>query len=207
MLLVVGGIAVAAVVVGFLLLGGDDGEQPAGPTGEITPGAEGTSASAQTPAADDPFDPDQITAIPPPALSESDVLLGGTPDFETAAALAKILEDGGADLAGIKIRVFPIGGTEESLLVIELDQELDEAAGAGLPEDEDAVSSALTAFLAAPEIETAGISRLAMVLRSSDESGPFSLILTLPIGTARDLIAGTATEEDLAEHLAIEVRR
>jgi len=106
----------------------------------------------------------------------------GSPDFAAAATIAADLF-AEIDSTGLKVLVFPVIGSEEVLLVLEID-------GAAIDQDAEATDFDLFAFLATdPSVSDAGITRIAFNLNTSDEQGEVVITTTVSVAAIREAAA------------------
>jgi len=127
----------------------------------------------------------------------------GPPDFPTAEAITAELEETGVPLAGLEIWVFPVIGSDEKLLVLEINASVAEEAGGGA---DSASEQALEGdFLSsAPSIQEAGITRIVMNLYDSDDEGPFVMTITLPYDA---WVASSTDGADVSDSVAMQIER
>jgi hypothetical protein len=129
-----------------------------------------------------------------------DAYLGGAPDVYTATAIKRGLAEAGVDLTGITLSVLPIGGTDQSLLVLEVE---DTYLELGLPSAAEG-ADITGALLGLPEIDSAAITLLATLYRGTDEEGAFTLTFAVPLAA---LAEAHATGGDVGDSLLVQVER
>lgn len=113
-----------------------------------------------------------------PTVTEVSSALDGVPDRQTAAEIKKALADAGiAEIPGFEIFIFPVAGTNESLLVFDI-QDVGQG-NAGSNSDQFAKT-----IFSHPALARANVKQLAMNIRGSDEQGPFVATLTAPLDLA-----------------------
>lgn len=142
------------------------------PTEGTTATSEATTTTAVSVLFVDPLD--DPSSIPPwdePVDPLYEGLSGG-PDEESTAAFAVVLADTGLDPTGIEAWIWPVIGSDDVLLILNIDD-----IAVGLLDDEEAVVK-LWETLLSPVLEDAGVTRLVMNYRSTDDQGPFTLSAT-----------------------------
>ncbi len=178
----------------------------AGTSNSSSSGESKTSVATPTPTSEaDSIAFENLTPIPPPTAEpgSADELLGGTPNYEAAAALSQSLEAIGVPADAMTVYVLPISGTDGSLLVLDLDSDNEAAANMS-----DQVGQNLLPTLATdPEIEKANITRISMNIHSTDEQGPLTLVVTLPMDTLVGYVNGTVTDDQMALAVKYAVQR
>ena len=141
----------------------------------------------------------QVAKSPPSQGSSSP--LGAQPDRAKARALAKLLEANGWNMQGVAVYVWPVSGTKESLLIVNID----ETQGAAPPPDP---GPGFDALLKAPEIKQANVSRMVFVYRGRDEQGAYSATVTMPISAIQDAESlEKLTSEEQMRLLQFEIKR
>jgi hypothetical protein len=202
---------------------GGDGDTPPAPTaatGSVavspTPGrtaeATATRPATSVPPTETPEPPATAEAgalarfnaiepiSPEPAGNPADDLLGGTPNTAAAEAITQALGAAGFSLQGIKIYVFPVTGTDESLMVLNFHEDQQPALG-------DDAKPFISAVIGAADAQALNVPRTAMNYFGSDELGPYRVTMAAPTQVLRDLASGAITEEAAAAQIAYEVVR
>ena len=187
-------------------------EEPADEVEAPVGQSEGSSEEAEDEQATDegPFDFDEFLAAvveSEPVLLDneaigSDLILGGSPDTVSAAAITRGLEDAGVDLSGIEVSVLPITGRDASLVVFEVTNE-DEVviSGEGQSDDDDAFMKTL---LAMPEVEEASITELVTIYRGVDDQGSFVVTFTVSISALEEALASGS---EIGDDMLVQVER
>jgi hypothetical protein len=197
----------ALAAVALLVACGGSG-QPSGSASPQQPSTAADSASNLPPAAaveptatpGPSFDFSQVTPV---ALSEivsgANLTLGGAADWQAESEIASALD--GVGLAA-DVYVFPISGTQEWLLVLEVSED------AIAPILDNVVWDAvMQALLDAPAVQDGRITRLAVNLHTSDEQGPFVLTITLPMSAVQGSADGTMTDEEVQAQTLTQIDR
>jgi hypothetical protein len=181
----------------------------------VSPGTGSGAVSATQPASEDPGtetaagsglpDFDDITPIAPdPVAPDSpDALLGSTPDYRAAAALTRTLEGAGMPPGAFAVYVLPISGTDSSLLVLEVDDQNPDVDGIS----EEVLTGMFSALVEAPETSNANVVRLALNYQTTDEQGPATVVLTLPIDIVAGYLDGTVSDEQFSQNVKFLVHR
>lgn len=174
-----------------------------GTTTVATIGTTTTTLPPTTTTTVDPFLVD-IFAIEPttPAEPPSGVnaLVGGAPDDVSALVLTAALENGGIDLTGVTLQVWPISGTGESFVIVEFDESASLYA-----EDDETAAHLFELLLADPVIDDQNITRLAMRISGSDEQGEFVFTFTVRVEDMRTSIASGEPLAEGAAHFGLEL--
>jgi len=154
------------------------------PSGDTT-----GSTAASTPAEETLFDQIATAAFAAVGTPPSESALG-SPDFAAAAAISADLF-AEIDSTGTQVLVFPVIGSDEVLLVVEID-------GAAIDQDAEATDFDLFTFLATgPSVADAGITRIAFNLSTTDEQGEVTITTTIPLAAIREAAAnGTDIADD-----------
>jgi hypothetical protein len=202
--LTLGALATAAIIAAC---GGSREPAPA-----TQPSAAGSTTQSPSPPAavvDPTATPEpawslDFDAITPVAFTEApssaNQTLGGAADWEAEAEISSALAAAGFQ-AGVF--VLPISGTDDWLLIIEVDDD----AITPLFEDptlSDAVSRAIANSTA---VQEGRISRLAINWYSLDEEGPFVLTTTMPTTALLGRLDGTMTDEEAQAETLFEIVR
>jgi hypothetical protein len=202
---------VVILTVAVAACGGGDGSSNPLATTSTVPGATTVTTSAPTTTTLPPtttttvdpflFDIFSIEPTPPsePATGVN-ALVGGAPDEVAALLLSAGLEDGGIDLTGVTVMVWPISGTGESFVIVEFDE-----SASLFAEDDDVAQQLFAVLLAHPVIDDQNITRLAMRISGTDEQGAFVFTFTARVD---DLRTSLASGEDLPEgsaHFGLEL--
>lgn len=133
------------------------------------------------------------------AAAESDPLQGlPSRDAITTAALHGELADGGYDLTGMRITVYP-DSTAPSFLLVETDD------SSALVEDEDAAGEDFVlTVMDSPAVADAGVEHLVLRHSGTDDEGPYVLSFVVPLA---DLRAAVTDEVDIADAISVQVER
>jgi hypothetical protein len=113
--------------------------------------------------------------------------LGGA-DPAAAAALHSELEAGGVDLTGMELWVFDVNGSDDRLLVMDVNRGVEQ-----VPEDSDS-ADLLEVLIGSPAFDESGITRFVLNFFGTDTEGGFVLTTTMDIDA---LVTASAGEEDL----------
>jgi hypothetical protein len=146
------------------------------------------------------FDFSQVTPV---ALSEivsgANLTLGGAADWQAESEITSALAAMGL---AADVFVFPISGTQEWLLVLDVNED------AIAPILDNVVWDAvMQALLDAPAVQDGRITRVAVNLHTSDDQGPFVLTITLPMSAVRGSANGTMTDEEVQAQTLTEIER
>lgn len=170
--------AVAGGAVGWQYLGGD---------ADTGSGATPSTTASTIPSEDalqpvNPLDAPASIPTPPPeeGLDPVSGVLSGGPDLDSAESFTQVLTEGGLDITGVEVWVWPITGSDGVLLILNIDD-----SASGLLEDP-GVASKLGEALLSPVLDAAGVTQLVINYRSSDEQGPFTLMVTFLLDALRD---------------------
>jgi len=113
--------------------------------------------------------------------------LGGA-DPAAAAALHSELEAGGVDLTGMELWVFDVNGSDDRLLVMDVNRGVEQ-----VPEDSDS-ADLLEVLIGSPAFDESGVTRFVLNFFGTDDEGGFILTTTMDINA---LVAASAGEEEL----------
>jgi hypothetical protein len=212
-------IALLAVVLLTALLAigcadsGDDGSAASdsdGSTGASQAGdGDGDSSGPGDEESDEPAESDLFALIledpgeRPADLPLGEAQLGGTPLYAAAAAIEKILEDGGVPLDGIEVHVLPVSSTGTALLVLQADL----SASASEEETTDDITPALSALVDSDAVRSANVTRVVLNLVGEDEEGAFVVTITMPMDTLPALVDGSLTEEQMNAQMLFGIDR
>lgn len=130
----------------------------------------------------------------------SDLILGGTPDLVSAAAITQGLLDAGVDLTGIEVAVLPITGMDASLIVFEVSDEAITLGEEGSDDDD----PMMKALLAMPQIEEASITEVVTVYRGADDQGSFVFTFTVSIGALEQALASGS---EIGDDMLVQIER
>ncbi len=179
-------------------------ERTTQPTPTGTSAADATTAPAATETQVPAGTPE---ATPTPTIEELKLLLptkplspGAIGAADEAAAAQFIADLAAAGFAGARIYVFEVGGSEDQLLV----WELNEGDLATFPEDP---SPLFFALLGSEAWQSASIGQLAFNYEGTDAQGPILTILTVSAATMEGLAAGTIPQDDAYSHMRYEIQR
>lgn len=141
------------------------------------------------------YDADAVTADPE-ALGD---LLGGPANTTAAAALTAAMEEAiGGELVGMEVFVWNVTGTDESLVVLEVDDTASE-----MQLSDEASAGFLTALIDSAVIDIENVTWLALNYRGeggADAPGVITFALSI-----EDLRRGGETGEDISESVLIQV--
>lgn len=147
----------------------------------------------------------RATGSSAPAPTATSLL--GRPNRDAARAITEAMKAAGEDPAGIEIFVFPIQGSDRTLLVFEIDGASQALSGqSGAPSAQDLFSASLFQSAA---VKAAKASRVVLNIRMRDEASGEALIatLTLPLETMAGYLAGTLSEEQASQQTQFQVRQ
>lgn len=203
-------VAVVALVVvaggagAYALLGsGDDTPAPSqaadgGPSGGADssgtePGDTSGSAAAEGAVAGSYDSIEHVPVDIPPEIADD--RLRAPADTAAAESFTSALQQAGVDLTGVEVWVFPVSGTGESLLVFEVDDRAQAAAGSA---EDDGGETLRRLLLSDPGLQAANVTRLVMNYHGTDDQGPFTMSFTLPISAIAEA-GGDITEDVLTQ--------
>jgi len=112
----------------------------------------------------------------------------GASDEAAAAALHSELEAGGVDLTGMEMWVFDVNGSDDRLLVVDVNRGAEQ-----VPEESDS-ADLLEVLIASPSFEETGVTRFVLNFFGTDQDGGFVLTTTMDIDA---VVAASSSEEEL----------
>ncbi|HEY7467682.1 MAG TPA: hypothetical protein VIB47_13400 [Dehalococcoidia bacterium] len=188
-----------ATLFAALALSACGGSQPA------TPDAGG--AAGQPPAAPVATEVADPWFLPPPKAHSgaSPTLTPGTgslgqADRDAARRIADALKSAGGSLPGLEVFVFPLKGSANSLLVLDIDTTSDAFTGASATIPAEAGDLLPAGFLTSDAVKQAKVSRVVINVRGRDGTTGSLLLfsMTLPVETLAGYLAGTISEDQAA---------
>ena len=192
---------VAALVIAFVIMSGG-GEEPKAATGASTnvstgnvqPGATAKPAAAQ-----------DVAVLPKPVPldhrgSPADDLLGPL-DSKTVDAVTKAMNAAKVDMKGTQVFVYPVYGTQTSLLVFDVDGNMASSSSSSSQEQ------MIKALAGIPELKTASVDRVVMNYKGKDKQGNYLLTVTMTLKAMDAMSKGTLSQADMQKELLGEVKR
>lgn len=135
--------------------------------------------------------------------NRQDAILGGANEA-AAKAITESMTQNGMDLTGVRVYVFPIAEAKQSLFVMDFD--VDRTPQSPLA-SKDASNRAFAALPGLPAVKEANVTRLAMVVRGRDSTGPYVATATFPMSMLEAAATGTASQAELQKQLLLQLKR
>jgi hypothetical protein len=210
----VGAVVVALIIAIVVMSGGgsdDSGSKSAGTnTSSASSATTGTNpATAPASATQKPVEDKTIASLPklrsaPPQIDPA-ARLGDT-DVEAANGIRASLMAAGLNLRGVVVGVYKVTGTDQSLLVIDVDGAQASSLNSAMSNQNDQKKFA-QAIVGAPAIKTAKIGRLALNITNKDAQGTIVLGMTMTMATLDSMAKGTLSDADAQKQVLIKAAR
>lgn len=163
---------------------------------------DGTTAVEDTASSDSAVAPLPDLVDVPAATGPEAVL--GSPNAEAAAEVLQELEKVGFDLPGVSVHVYPIVGLGKSMLALDVDLSV---AMAGQSSESPDMEKLWPAIVSAPAVKDDDITRFALYMHGTDDKGPYSLTMTMPMSAVQGMVDGTLSESDAQQQMLMKTER
>jgi hypothetical protein len=142
-----------------------------------------------------------------PTLTPSTGSLGAA-DRDAARRIAEALKAAGSNVPSLEVFVFPLQGSDKSLLVLDIDATSDAFTGASDTIPAEASDLLPAGFLTSDAVKQAKVSRVVINVRGKDDTTGSLLLfsMTLPVETLAGYLAGTISEDQVADLTQFQIK-
>lgn len=206
-----------ALIIAVVVMGGGGGDSKtsgsndsgsnSGGGSSATTGKTPTSPAAS--ATQKPVEDKTIAALPklrstPPQLAPAARI--GDADTAAADGIRISLTAAGLNLRGVVVGVFKVTGTDQSLLVIDVDGAQASSLNSAMSNQNDQKKFA-QAIVSAPAVKAAKIGRLALNITQKDAQGTIVLGMTMTMATLDSMAKGTLSDAEAQKQVLIKATR